>query len=164
MSSPEHQPTEYIWIAGTSGVGKGTCIRHLMDDTHQKLRSFFGISKLMHAYGLGFDNDSLESLVSAPFDQAVIKWQFKTHKNIKRLMEARPDSTHRALLLWRPYEIQIDDLLRRSPELRSDSAETLRFDWGIVKKLFSRLQSENALDVSVIDTNSTPYSLLKEWP
>lgn len=164
MSSPEHQQTEYIWIAGTSGVGKETCIRRLMDGTNRELREIFGISGAAHAYGHGFDVDSVESLVHAPFDQAIIKWQFKTHKNIKRLMEMRPDSQHRAFLLWRPYEIQIDDLLRRSPELKSDSATTLRFDWEIIKKLFLRLQSENSLDVSVVNTHAIPCSLLKEWP
>lgn len=164
MSSPEHQQMEYVWIAGTSGVGKETCIRRLMDDTNRELREIFGIFGSMHAYGQGFDLDSVESLAHAPFSQAVIKWQFKTHKNIKRLMAMRPDSQHRAFLLWRPYEIQIIDLLRRSPELKSDSATTLSFDWEIIKKLFLRLRSENSLDVSVIDTHSIPYSFLKKWP
>ncbi|PIZ71892.1 hypothetical protein COY07_04110 [Candidatus Peregrinibacteria bacterium CG_4_10_14_0_2_um_filter_43_11] len=164
MSSPEHQPTEYIWIAGTSGVGKETCIRSLTEGTNQELRKILGISGSVHAYGQGFYDDSLKSLACAPFGQAVIKWQFKTHKNIKRLMGMKPDSKHRAFLLWRHYEIQIDDLLRRSPELKKDSTTTLRFDWGIIKKLFLRLQSEDSLDVSVIDINSPSYTLLKEWP
>ena len=154
----------YTWICGTSGVGKETFIRTMMQGSNSQLREIIGLSEPITAYGRGFESYSVESLAQLTDHNAIIKWQFRTHKDIARLLHLKPNSSHSAVLLWRPYDLQIVDLQNRSQWAVNDTADTLKFDCGIIKRLFRRLQDETELSVHILDASDRDYKIISDWP
>lgn len=160
----EQGDNSYVWVCGTSGVGKETFIRTMTEDSNSRLSEVFGILEPIATYGPGFEPYSVESLAQLIDRNAIIKWQFRTHKNIARLLALKPNSSHSAVLLWRPYDSQIRDLQDRSTWAVSDSSDTLKFDWKIIERLFRKLQAETRLKVRIVNASTYDYTVIDRWP
>ncbi|MDO8468568.1 MAG: hypothetical protein Q7S29_02315 [Candidatus Peribacter sp.] len=157
---------EYIWVCGTSGVGKATFINRLLDEENSQLRTRMRINggEELMAYGPDYHDDSLESLMQANCAHAIIKWQFRTHRKMKQLIQIKQEEGQRAIVLWRPLGAQIADLQRRSSWAIRDSVSTLQIDWNAMKRLMMKLSAETRLSVQILNASNAEYAVMNEWP
>ena len=152
-----------VWIAGTSGVGKETFINNLISNS-SNTREILDISvdSELDIFGPGYKQPSIESLSGSQSSFVIVKWQFKTHNLIKKLAEI--DSCNQKIVtLWRPFDMQLADLKKRSVWAENESESTLEHDWILIKRIMGKLRTEFSITVDLINASAFDYKTMKKW-
>jgi hypothetical protein len=122
--------SRFVWVVGSSGVGKATLIRSLAEGRPDGLRERFEVAGPLRLMGPSIDRGWLDPL---PVEEVVemeaavstvIKWQGTIPTaDIQEIALRRPDASHRIVLLFRNVEIVLGQLVARDKHRDT-------FDWA----------------------------------
>jgi hypothetical protein len=104
-------PQQFVFVAGHSAAGKKTFIEKVFGNEGVDLRERFRLSGQMERFGPDFDPTN--RAITSKADTVLIKWQFMDHYWIEVLKKRVPSAQHRVILLWKPFDDHLADLMAR---------------------------------------------------
>ncbi len=154
--------TAYISVCGLSAVGKKTLIRRLLqdnDDTRQR----FSVLTPVRAFGRSFD--SLDNIHDLHEGSVIHQWQWANDSLIETLMERHPKSTHRVIVLWRPFKLQYQDILNVYGNSWQGTLDQLRQNWTdrIIPRFRDHIPNRYGIEVELVESSTAQYPSLTNW-